>query len=125
VSKEAAQAAEAAKGSYGVGIGEEWMCWLPVTWALRDLADALDAGGAPAPNAATQRPDGQWVVDVFPLGCAAGPHALTLAAHSTGARPPSGSCSAPPRGPAGRERGERHALRAVRCLAEQTAAARI
>ncbi|KAK9835218.1 hypothetical protein WJX81_006473 [Elliptochloris bilobata] len=68
VSKEAAEAAEAAKGSYGFGIGEEWMCWLPVTWGLRDLAEALDAGGTPAPNAATQRPDGQWVVDTFPLG---------------------------------------------------------
>ena len=70
VSKEGAEAAEAAKGSYGFGIGEEWLCWLPVTWGLRDLADALDAGGAPAPNAFTQRPDGQWVVDTFPLGCA-------------------------------------------------------
>ena len=70
VSKEGAEAAEAAKGSYGFGIGEEWLCWLPVTWGLRDFADALDAGGAPAPNAVTQRPDGQWVVDTFPLGCA-------------------------------------------------------
>ena len=70
VSKEAAEAAEAAKGSYGFGIGEEWLTWLPVTWGLRDFADALDAGGAPAPNAVTQRPDGQWVVDTFPLGCA-------------------------------------------------------
>ncbi len=70
VSKEAAEAAEAAKGSYGFGIGEEWMAWLPVAWGLRDLADALDAGGVPPPNAATQRPDGQWVVDTFPLGLA-------------------------------------------------------
>ena len=69
VSKEGAEAAEAAKGSYGFGIGEEWVSWLPVTWGLRDFADSLDAGGAPAPNAATQRPDGQWVVDTFPLGC--------------------------------------------------------
>ena len=73
VSKEGAEAAEAAKGSYGFGIGEEWLCWLPVTWGLRDFADALDAGGAPAPNAVTQRPDGQWVVDTFPLGCARSP----------------------------------------------------
>ena len=70
MSKEAAEAATAAKGSYGTGIGEEWNAWLPVAWGIRELADAMDAGGQPAPNAVTQRPDGQWVVDAFPLGCA-------------------------------------------------------
>lgn len=68
VSKEAAEAATAAKGSYGTGIGEEWNAWLPVAWGIRELADAMDASGQPAPNAVTQRPDGQWVVDAFPLG---------------------------------------------------------
>ena len=68
VSKEAAEAATAAKGSYGTGIGEEWNAWLPVAWGIRELADAMDAGGQPAPNAISQRPDGQWVVDAFPLG---------------------------------------------------------
>ena len=68
VSKEAAEAATTAKGSYGGGIGEEWNAWLPVAWALRELAYAMDANGQPAANSITQRPDGQWVVDVFPLG---------------------------------------------------------
>ena len=68
VSKEAAEAATTAKGSYGGGIGEEWNAWLPVAWAIRELAYAMDASGQPAPNAITKRPDGQWVVDVFPLG---------------------------------------------------------
>ena len=68
VSKEAAEAATAAKGSYGTGIGEEWNAWLPVAWGIRELAGAMDASGQPAPNAVTQRPDGQWVVDAFPLG---------------------------------------------------------
>ena len=67
-SKQAAEAATAAKGSYGNGIGEEWNAWLPVAWAIRELADAMDASGQPAPNAISQRPDGQWVVDAFPLG---------------------------------------------------------
>lgn len=35
VSKPAAQAAVEAKGSYGVGVGEEWIGWMPVMWALR------------------------------------------------------------------------------------------
>ena len=35
VSKPAAQAAVDAKGSYGVGVGEEWIGWMPVMWALR------------------------------------------------------------------------------------------
>ena len=35
VSKPAAQAAVDAKGSYGAGVGEEWLGWMPVMWALR------------------------------------------------------------------------------------------
>lgn len=68
VSKQAAEAATAAKGSYGGGIGEEWNAWLPVAWGIRELADAMNANGQPAPNAISQRPGGQWVVDAFPLG---------------------------------------------------------
>ena len=34
-SRPAAEAATAAKGSYGVGCGEEWMVWMAVIWALR------------------------------------------------------------------------------------------
>lgn len=68
VSKEAGEAATAAKGSYGTGIGEEWMAWLPVAWGIRELIEAMDAGGQPSPNGVRERPDGQLVVDVFPLG---------------------------------------------------------
>ena len=68
VSKDAGEAATAAKGSYGTGIGEEWMAWLPVAWAIRELIEAMDAGGQPSANSVRQRPDGQVVVDVFPLG---------------------------------------------------------
>lgn len=35
VSRPAAEAATNAKGSYGVGCGEEWMGWMAVIWALR------------------------------------------------------------------------------------------
>ncbi len=70
VSKEAGAAATAAKGSYGCGIGEEWMAWLPVAWGLREFIEAMEAGGQPKPNAVIKRPDGQLVIDAFPLGCA-------------------------------------------------------
>lgn len=68
VSREAGEAATAAKGSYGTGIGEEWMAWLPVAWALREYVEAMEAGGQFKPNAVTTRPDGQLVVDAFPIG---------------------------------------------------------
>ena len=68
MSKEAGEAATAAKGSYGTGIGEEWMAWLPVAWGIREFIEALEAGGQPKPNAVTKRPDGQLVVDAFPIG---------------------------------------------------------
>lgn len=68
VSKEAGEAATAAKGSYGNGIGEEWMAWLPVAWAVRGLIQAMDAGGQPSFCGVRERPDGQLVVDAFPLG---------------------------------------------------------
>ncbi len=68
VSKAAGEAATAAKGSYGTGIGEEWMAWLPVAWGIRELIEAMAAGGQPAPNGVRQRADGQVVVDAFPLG---------------------------------------------------------
>ena len=35
---------------------------------MRELAEAMDAEGAPQPHALYQRPNGQWVADVFPLG---------------------------------------------------------
>ena len=48
-SRPAAQAAVAAKGSYGVGVGEEWMGWMAVIWALRMVREGRretnEAGG--------------------------------------------------------------------------------
>lgn len=81
VSKEAGEAATAAKGSYGLGCGEEWMAWLPIAWGIRELIEALEAGGQPAPNSVTERPDGQYVIDAFPLGCAARPFIQAFASH--------------------------------------------
>lgn len=37
---------------------------------MRELAEAMDAEGEPQPHAVYQRPNGQWVADVFPLGWA-------------------------------------------------------
>jgi hypothetical protein len=46
------------------------MAWLPVAWGLREFIEAMEAGGQPKPNAVIKRPDGQLVIDAFPLGCA-------------------------------------------------------
>ena len=82
VSREAGAAAAAAKGSYGVGIGEEWMAWLPVAWGLREYIEAMEAGGQPRPAGVTERPDGQLVVDAFPMGWGPNciPHSMQLVA---------------------------------------------
>lgn len=41
---------------------------MPIVSGLREYAEALEAGGSPRPYSTYQRPDGQWVADVFPLG---------------------------------------------------------
>jgi hypothetical protein len=43
---------------------------VPVVTGLRELAEALEAGGAPPPNSLRRRADGQLVADVFPCGLA-------------------------------------------------------
>lgn len=68
VAKEAAAASTDAKGSYGQGIGEELVVWVPVVSGLREYAETLEAGGSPKPNGLRRRADGQVVVDVFPIG---------------------------------------------------------
>lgn len=47
--------------------GEEWLAG-PMTTIrnLRLLAEALEAGGQPSPKRLYQRPDGQWVAEIFP-----------------------------------------------------------
>lgn len=47
--------------------GEEWLAG-PMTTVrnLRLLAEALEAGGRPSPKRVYQRPDGQWVAEIFP-----------------------------------------------------------
>ena len=44
------------------------MTWLPVVSSLRELAEALEAGGQPRTQGVRQTASGQSVVDVFPLG---------------------------------------------------------
>jgi hypothetical protein len=39
-----------------------------VVSALREYAEAMEAGGQPLPASLSARPDGQLVADVFPLG---------------------------------------------------------
>ncbi len=57
-----------AKGSWGGGLAEELVCWVPVVSGLREYAEALEAGEKLKPVAARQLPDGQHVLDVFPSG---------------------------------------------------------
>lgn len=56
------------KGAYSIGKAEELMVWMVVITEMRELAEAMDAEGEPQPQAVYQRPNGQWVADVFPLG---------------------------------------------------------
>ena len=41
---------------------------VPVVMGLRELAEALEAGGAPRHNGVRAQPDGQLVVDAWPSG---------------------------------------------------------
>ena len=41
---------------------------MPVVTGLRELAEALEAGGAPRHNGVRRRKDGQAVVDAWPSG---------------------------------------------------------
>ncbi|KAK9868062.1 hypothetical protein WJX84_011056 [Apatococcus fuscideae] len=68
VMKTAATVSTHAKGVYGGGIGEEYFAWTPIVTCLRELAEAMDCNGAPKPHSLTQRPNGQFVADVMPLG---------------------------------------------------------
>lgn len=57
-----------AKGSYGSGLGDELLTWVPIVGALREYADALRADAQPKPLSIRQTRSGQYVVDVFPSG---------------------------------------------------------
>jgi acyl-CoA reductase-like NAD-dependent aldehyde dehydrogenase len=88
---EAAAAAGAAYKGSAAGVGDELFRWAVVAGALREYAEAMDAGGAPRPHALAARavpagagsdgsgeagadaggaksPQTQVVVDAFPLG---------------------------------------------------------
>ncbi|DBB03304.1 hypothetical protein WJX82_011741 [Trebouxia sp. C0006] len=56
------------KGAYSTGKAEEMMIYMVIITEMRELAEAMEAEGAPQPHALYQRPNGQWVADVFPLG---------------------------------------------------------
>ncbi|KAG2484290.1 hypothetical protein HYH03_016934, partial [Edaphochlamys debaryana] len=68
VEEELASASAEAKGSYGSGIGEERTALLPIMFALGEYCGALAAGGSPRPLGVRQRPDGQLVATVLPIG---------------------------------------------------------
>lgn len=67
--QEACKVSVDAKGSFGAGLGEEMLGWVPVLGGLRELAEALEAGGAPPPASLRVHPTtGQQIADVFPMG---------------------------------------------------------
>ena len=41
---------------------------MPAISLLREYVETLEAGAPPKPYSLVQRPDGQYVADVFPLG---------------------------------------------------------
>jgi hypothetical protein len=67
--EDAAQLMAKAKGQYGNGLGEERSLLITPVVALREYAEALEAGGQPKPKKIYKRPDGQSVVEVLPKGC--------------------------------------------------------
>ncbi len=69
VYKEAAAANVAVKGTYGTGLGEEMMIWIPVISCIRGYAEALESNCQPKHGPVRKRKNGQYVVDAFPLGC--------------------------------------------------------
>jgi len=78
-SEGAAQLMADAKGQYGNGLGEERSLLITPIVALREYAEALEAGGQPQPKKVYQRPDGQYVVEVLPKGYPHIPIAIALA----------------------------------------------
>lgn len=63
-SKEASAAAVRAKGSYGSGLGEEWMNFIPVVFGFKEYADSMESRGEQKPLFFKERPDGQYVATV-------------------------------------------------------------
>ena len=70
--EDAAKLMAEAKGQYGNGVGEERSLLITPIVALREYAEALEAGGQPQPKKMYHRPDGQAVVEVLPKGCLSG-----------------------------------------------------
>jgi hypothetical protein len=68
VYKEAAAANVDVKGTYGTGLGEEMMGWIPVIACIREYAEALEKKCEPNYGPLRQRRNGQLIVDAFPRG---------------------------------------------------------
>lgn len=68
IAEEAASIAAKTKGSYGSGIGEELLTFVPIISAIREYAESLEAGGTPRTRLSRHSTTGQWIADVFPSG---------------------------------------------------------
>ena len=66
--EEAAEVTTQHKGSYGAGHSEEGYAVVCVAMAVREYAEAMEAGGTPKVLGVKRRPDGQAVVHVGPVG---------------------------------------------------------
>lgn len=66
--KEAAAINVGVKGTYGSGLGEEMMIWIPVIACIREYAEALESRCQPKHGRVRQRKNGQFVVEAFPRG---------------------------------------------------------
>lgn len=57
------------KGTYGQGIGEEYLGVIPVASYLLEMSESLESDGYTKPYKIRASPDQtQWIVDVFPTG---------------------------------------------------------
>ena len=60
------------KGSYGQGIGEEYLCLVPIVTYLSEVAECFEKRAYPNPYSTRRSSDGtQWIVDVCPVGMSA------------------------------------------------------
>eukprot|EP00803_Ostreobium_quekettii_P003512 evm.model.scf_151.13 EVM.evm.TU.scf_151.13 scf_151:96455-100439(-) len=69
VARETSKVGTQAHGSYGLGPnGEEMLYWSSTVLGMSTLLRAMRANGQPKPMTLQQRPNGQFVAEVFPQG---------------------------------------------------------
>lgn len=71
VAEETASISTRMKGSEGLGVGEELLLFVPLVVGLTEYAYSLERGMQQDGQHVHQRPDGQYIADVWPFGLSA------------------------------------------------------